>query len=94
MYKETSEPFSEKYPTWIIAFCPDSESFFVTNERNFFWESGHFDSEEDGVEYFEQNLSLFIEIYKWLMEKPYDKNTYGKGRVFLENTKRWYEVKT
>ena len=35
---EVNEPFNTKYPYWIIAFCPDTNSFFVTNERHFFLE--------------------------------------------------------
>ena len=59
-YLEIDEPFNTKYPTWIVAFCPDTNSFFVTNERHFFWESEEeFDSEEAGINYFE-NHTIFM----------------------------------
>lgn len=32
---EIEEPFDTKYPTWVVAYCPDDNSFFVTNERHF-----------------------------------------------------------
>ena len=27
-YLEVDEPFNTKYPTWIVAYCPDEDSFF------------------------------------------------------------------
>ena len=76
------EPFDTKYPTWIIAFCPDINSFFVTNERNFFWETEEeFDSEEDGINYFENHIQRFITVANL--------NDYTE-RVWLENTQKWY----
>lgn len=32
-----NENFSDKYATWIIAYCLDTDSFFATNKRHFFW---------------------------------------------------------
>jgi len=79
---EIEEPFDTKYPTWIIAFCPDINSFFVTNERNFFWETEEeFDSEEAGINYFENHIQRFITVANL--------NDYTE-RVWLENTQKWY----
>ena len=79
---EVEEPFDTKYPTWIIAFCPDINSFFVTNERNFFWETEEeFDSEEAGINYFENHIQRFITVANL--------NDYTE-RVWLENTQKWY----
>ena len=30
--------FNTEFPTWIIAFCPDTDSWFVTNKRFFYYE--------------------------------------------------------
>ena len=82
--KEVKEPFNTKYPTWIIAFCPDINSFFVTNQRHFFWESEEeFNSENDGINYFEQNISYFIDIAN---------KTIHTNKVWLENTSKWYKL--
>ncbi len=37
MYQELKgdENFSDKYTTWVIAYCLDTDSFFVTNQRHF-----------------------------------------------------------
>lgn len=75
--KEVKESFNTKYPTWIIAFCPDTNSFFVTNQRHFFWQSEEeFSSENDGINYFEHNTANKILHTK---------------KVWLENTSKWYD---
>lgn len=89
-YKEIPEPIDTKYPTWIIAFCPDTDSFFVTNKRYFFWQSREeFESEEDGIEYFETHAAKFgntrNEIMKFFGQKVTDS-------VFLENTNKEYPL--
>ena len=62
-YEEVLEPFNTKYSTWIIAFCPDINSFFATNERHFFWESEeNFESEQLAIEYFEHHINDFVKI--------------------------------
>ena len=33
MYKEMPQDAMQPHDAWIIAFCPDSNSFFVTNQR-------------------------------------------------------------
>ena len=81
-YIEIEESFDTKYPTWIIAFCPDTNSFFVTNERHFFWESEEeFDSEEAGINYFENHIQRFLTVANL---RDYTE------RIWLENTQKWY----
>ncbi len=85
-YKEVKEPFNTKHPTWIIAFCPDTNSFFVTNERYFFWQSEEeFNSENDGINYFEHNISYFIDIANEIIHTE---------KVWLDNTSKWYQPPT
>lgn len=79
---EVNEPFNTKYPSWIIAFCPDTNSFFVTNERHFFWESEEkFESEEIGIHFFEHHIQYFINVANQMIYTE---------RVWLENTEKWY----
>ena len=89
-YVEIDEPFNTKYPTWIIAFCPDTDSFFATNERHFFWEfKKEFESEESAVDYFSKHVDDFIEVNNKIMNKI----IYGWIPVksaFLENNNTWY----
>jgi len=81
-YLEIDEPFNTKYPTWIVAFCPDTNSFFVTNERHFFWESEEeFDSEEAGIYYFEHQTQRFMNVANQMVHTE---------RIWLENTQKWY----
>jgi hypothetical protein len=88
MYQELkgNENFSDKYATWIIAYCLDTDSFFATNQRHFFWEyNDEFQCENDAVNYFRNHLDEFINARKdilshcggWSIDKD----------LFLENTK-------
>lgn len=55
--------FSTKFSTWIIAYCPDIDSFFSTNQRYFYYEySKEFLSEEESVNYFYNNSNEFAAI--------------------------------
>lgn len=54
MYKELkeNENFNDAYSSWIIAYCLDTNSFFVTNQRHFFWEYD--------TEFYEKEMLLII----------------------------------
>lgn len=89
MNKMSSE-FSRKYDTWVIAYCPDSDSFFATKQRYFFYEYGNgksFKSEADAIEYFENNVFELVAIRNEIMRKAGQKPC---ERVFLANTKEFY----
>ena len=65
MYKKLNkdENFSKPYSTWIIAYCLDTNSFFATNQRHFFWEyENEFSGENDAISYFKTHLDEFWEI--------------------------------
>ena len=82
MHKEMPSDAMQSHNTWIIAFCPDINSFFVTDQRAFYWEfEKEFGSEQDGVNYFEDNVQYFINVA--------NKMIYTE-RVWLENTQNWY----
>ena len=88
-YIEINEPFNTEYSTWIIAFCPDTDSFFVTNQRHFFYVfEEEFDTEEAAIDYFENCFEYFIEVENIMMRNM----IYGwdSNKVFLENTNKWY----
>lgn len=77
---------SKTYSTWTIAYCLDTNSFFATNERFFFWESDkRFKNEEEAVDYFKNHLKEFLKIRNNIL-----KTTGGwsiNSKLFLENTK-------
>lgn len=77
--------FTTKFPTWIIAFNPDLDSWFVTNERFFYYEyDKEFETEEEGIEFFKKNAKLFYDIE--VKMKVYRPSFYESG-VWLENLK-------
>lgn len=88
MMRELKEDFNTKYPTWIIAFCPDTASFFVTNQRHFFWQSYEdFNSKESAINYFENHIQYFVDIQNKLIP-----TTCNVNKVWLDNMSKWYEV--
>ena len=98
MYREMPQDAMQPHDTWIIAFCPDTDSFFVTNQRAFFWESEEeFESEEAGIFYFEHQVRQFVDIENELMIPilyGWKTRLYGwktVDKIFLENTNKWYE---
>lgn len=59
----TSVPFTKKYPTYIIAYEPQSDIFFITNERCFFYEyDKEFQDKNEAFNYFKNNYLEFIKI--------------------------------
>jgi len=89
MYKEMPLDAMQPHDTWIIAFCPDTDSFFVTNQRAFFWEyEKEFTSEESAIIYFENNIDFFLRIDNEIMNKFIGKTV---DCVWFENTNKWYK---
>ena len=79
--------FSTKSDTFIIAYCPDTDSWFVTKERFFYYEyPKEFMSEEDGICYFKNNIRLFFDRVAEM------KTICCPIGVYLENTKQFFTV--
>lgn len=83
--------FSKVYPTWIIAYCPDANSFFITNQRHFFWEyNSEFKSEEEAIVYFKSYLKKFLDLRNGIL-----KSTGGwslQSDLYLENTNERFSI--
>lgn len=85
--------FEQKFPTWIIAYCPDTSTFFVTNKRYFYWEyDKEFATEEEGIEYFEKHVKKFMDIENRLKDRIMLRRFVDpmNSPVFLENTGKSY----
>ena len=77
--------FNTEFPTWIIAFCPDLDSWFVTNQRFFYYEyDKEFETEKDGVEFFKNNPKIFYD--EEIRMNVYKPSFYRDG-VWLYNIK-------
>lgn len=93
MYKklDNDEEFSKTYPTWIIVYCLDTNSFFVTNQRHFFWEyANEFLCENDAISYFKTHLYEFWKIRNEILNLTggWNKNS----DLYLENTRERFEM--
>ena len=78
--------FRTEFPTWIIAYCVDTNSWFCTNQRFFYYEyPDEFQCENDAVYYFENHVEEFVELTR-------EMHPNKTNNVFLENTKKWYTL--
>ena len=76
--------FTTQFPTYVIAFCPDVDCWFVTNQRFFYFEyDKEFETEQDGIEYFKQNPSIFYDLE---LEMGFPRPHFYAGGVWLDNT--------
>ena len=78
--------FRTEFPTWIIAYCVDTNSWFCTNQRFFYYEyPDEFQCEIDALRYFENHVEEFVELTR-------EMHPNKTNNVFLENTKKWYTL--
>ena len=69
-YKEMSPDAMTAHDTYIIAFCPDTNEFFISNQRCFFWEfATEFQDEKEAIKYFENNIDYFASVMNRLMSE-------------------------
>lgn len=82
--------FDTEFPTWIIAFCPDTDSWFVTNQRFFYYEyDKEFPTEEEGIKFFKDNPKIFYdEEIRMEVYRPY----FRKNGVLLDNTNEFVKL--
>lgn len=75
--------FDSKFDTYILAFCPDTDSWFATNERFFYYEYPmDFPNEAAAIEYFKRNPKAFLELERTMeVYRP----KFNNGGVYLEN---------
>lgn len=89
-YKTVPQEFdlNTEFPTWIIAFCPDTDSWFVTNKRFFYYEyEQEFATEEKGIQFFVDNTKSFYDLEIQMGFKPFNKNG-----LWLENVSDLIEL--
>lgn len=76
--------FNTEFPTWIIAFCPDMDDWFVTNQRFFYYEyDKEFETEKEGIKFFKENPKIFYD--EEIRMGCYKPSFYENG-VHLHNT--------
>lgn len=75
--------FDSKFDTYILAFCPDTDSWFATNQRFFYYEYPmDFPNESAAVGYFERHPDVFLELERDMgIYRP----TFNNGGVYLDN---------
>lgn len=92
MYKSIPSGFNfdSEFPTYIIAFCPDTDSWFVTNKRFFYYEYPiDFPNEETAIGYFKRNPEVFYNLEK---EMDVYRPSFYNGGVWLDNTEELIKI--
>lgn len=76
-YISIPDDICKEFDAYVIAYTPEIDSWFVTNERYFYYEyESEFKTEKDAIDYFEQYSFLFLQISKQLLSRfsfKYDK---------------------
>ena len=90
---EENQDFSDVFDTWILGYCPDTNDWFATNQRYFYYEyDKEFESEEMAIKYFQDNTSEFIDIRQNII-----KTTGGMSEdtpIYLYNTKETWGIES
>ena len=83
--------FNTEFPTYILAFCPDSDSWFATNQRFFYYEYPmDFPNERAAIEYFRRHPDLFLKLEESMeVNRP----SFFDGGVWLDNTRELVTAK-
>lgn len=69
-FKKLEDSFNKEYETYIIAFCPDIDLFFVTNQRHFYYEhEKEFIDKVSAIKYFDENIDEFVNIHTNIMSE-------------------------
>lgn len=90
--KEYTDEFSKEYATWIIAYCPDTNEFFVTRQRGFFWEDDtQYESKDAAIQAFTHNVPKYVLIKNDIM-KNMGQQMMLDDKVWLSNTEKWYSA--
>ena len=61
MYSEIYESFNTKYLTYVIAYCPDIDSWFISDERHYYFQfDNEFNTFNEARDYFNINKEVIL----------------------------------
>ena len=95
IYKNVPEGFnfSTEFPSYILAFCPDTDSWFATNKRFFYYEYPmEFPDENSAIEYFKKNAKIFLKLEE--NELYAYRPDFYESAVYLDNIKELIPLNT
>lgn len=83
--------FSTEFDTYIIAFCPDTDSWFVTNKRFFYYEYPEieFKTEQEGINYLKRNPKTFYQIE---IDMKVYRPSFNKNGIWVENINKLIKI--
>lgn len=83
-YKSVPEglSFSSTFDTYILGYCPDTLSWFATNQRFFYYEyPKEFKTKEEAEDFFRKNSDEFYKIENDIVEH---RPSFADGFIYLE----------
>lgn len=83
--------FDSVFDTYILGFCPDTDSWFATNRRFFYYEyPKEFPDEKSAIDFFKGNPKIFLDLEK---EMDVYRPSFYNGGVRLDNTEELVMIK-
>lgn len=74
--------FSDVFDTYILAYCPDTDTWFPTNQRGFFYEyEAEFSTEKEAATFFHDNANIFYNIE---VEMGIGVPSVRSGKIYME----------
>lgn len=82
--------FNTEFDTYILAYCPDTCSWFATNKRFFYFEyPKEFGSEEEALEFIRNHAHIFLDFEESLgIYRP----DFAADKIFIDNTKECVDI--
>jgi hypothetical protein len=69
-YVEVKESFSTVYPTYVIAYCIDTNSWFITNQRHWYFQfEEEFKTEGEALKWIDDNRCKVLNMQNEMLSR-------------------------
>jgi len=69
-YVEVQGNFSEEFPTYVIGYCPDTNSWFITKQRYWFFQfDNEFNTYNEALDFFNDNQEMILNKQNEILAK-------------------------
>ncbi len=90
MHQAYEKEFNEECDSYVIAYCPDTDEFFITKQRGFFWEDDtSYPTKLEAIRAFEENVQKYVSVKNDFFMHCM-KSYKPDNKVWLDETEKWY----
>ena len=83
-YIEVMGNFSEEFPTYVIGYCPDTNSWFITKQRYWFFQfDEEFATYDEALNFFNNNKEMILDKQNEILARCFYKHA-PTTEVYLE----------